>query len=167
MHFFVFRVYYGHCNILFDAIRSNTDLIQCTDKCRQSLIDWNQPTNPYQNLINATCGFSERCLAQIHRLERCTGNNVSSEIDKNYLPNGCVKFYESCNEEPPCKAALSTFYSECNEVIGGVVCTSDCKKALHRLESVRGEYRSCICDGNVKYEGMCLAIKKNIEKLCN
>ena len=167
LHFSVFRVYYGYCNNLFDAIKSNTDQIQCTDKCRQSLIDWNEPTNPYQNLTNGTCGFSERCLAQIHRLKRCTSNNVSSKIHKNYLPNGCVTFYQICAKKSPCAVAFTKFYDACNKVISGEVCTSDCKKALNRLESFNGGYRSCICDGNVRYEGMCLAIKNNVEKLCN
>ena len=167
MHFSVFRVYYGDCKKLFDAIKSNTDQIQCTDKCRQSLIDWNQPTNPYQNLTNGTCGFSERCLAQIHRLERCTSNYVSSEIHKNYLPNGCVTVYQICTKKPSCNVALRKFYGKCNKVISGEVCTPDCKKALNRLESVGGGYRSCICDGNVQFEGVCLAMRNNIEKLCN
>ena len=165
---FCFRVYYGHCVNLFDSNKNNTDKIQCTDECRKSLEQWKDPTSPYNQFAKVKCGFSESCLAYKNRFKRCVNKKIRPILHKNYLLNGCGKFYQSCEKDSKCKLALNEFYADCNELINGYECTTGCKTALRNLESVAvGEsLTSCQCDGTSQYEGHCLGIKRNIKKLC-
>ena len=163
-----FRVYYGHCANLFDSNRNNTDKIQCTDECRKSLEEWKEPTNPYNKFAKVKCGFSERCLTHKNRFKRCVNKKIRPILHKNYLPNGCVKFYQGCKKDSKCKLALNDFSAGCNELINGYECTTRCKDALRNLESatVGESLTSCQCDGASPAEGNCLGIKRNIKKLC-
>ena len=166
---FHFRVYYGHCSNLFDSNRNNTENIQCTDECHQSLKQWNEPSSPYHKFANATCGYSERCLAYKQRFKRCVDKEIRPTLHKNYLLNGCVKFYQICKKDSKCNIELNKFNVECNDLINGNDCTPGCKEVLLYLESLKvGESPagSCQCDGSMRDEGICLGIKRNIRNLC-
>ena len=101
------------------------------------------------------------CLTLKARMKRCVQMN-----EKNFAIISCTEARKNCTDDRNCDKTQRRFLRRCTDLISGVNCTQDCKRAQDELLSsdLGKALNNCECDG--EEEHYCRAIRAHYEALC-
>ena len=153
-------------------LSSSSNFSQCSMECLNAL---NLLNNTVYGALLANCEcklnfnvrrknsafWSERSCAEHQRtVAKCRPRLHKSSISE----IGCTEWRLKCENNPKCAKAQQQFFKVCSQVINGLMCTTQCHKAIIGLKNISKQFNSCVCDGNEK--PYCLKIKSHMRSLC-
>lgn len=101
------------------------------------------------------------CMTLKARMKRCVRMN-----EENFTIDSCTAATNRCSHDKYCKRKQNSFLRRCSQLISGLNCTQDCKRAQEELLrfDLGKALNDCECDG--RNEHYCRAIYAYYEELC-
>nr|CAH7737692.1 unnamed protein product [Callosobruchus chinensis] len=134
---------------------------KCPEICMHSLIALTS-TEEGMDLTNCECS-DEYCIDQKRRTEVCRAG-VTHFMNQPVV--SCSVAQWICGADALCSKALEYYNRYCRAMFAGKKCSARCNNSvniLHRQEKAARLFQ-CQCDGKEEYD--CLAIQRNMNKLC-